>query len=63
MPELHLGYQELSYEEKLGTVLHDKTPADAAQWVEDNVVDLSSAKNALKIMARLLVALYHTQEG
>lgn len=33
------------------------TPNDAANWIETNVKDLASAKAALKIMARILVAM------
>jgi len=33
------------------------TPAQAAQWIEDNVTNLAEAKNALKIMAKALCIL------
>ena len=34
-----------------------RTPAQAAQWVDDNVNNLAEAKAFLKIVARLLVYL------
>lgn len=33
------------------------TPAQAADWIETNVTSLATAKTALKIMARILVAM------
>jgi len=33
------------------------TPAQAAQWIEDNVTNLAEAKSALKIMAKALCIL------
>ena len=35
----------------------DWTAAEASQWIEDNVVDLQSAKRALKAMAKAIMYL------
>ena len=37
--------------------LRTKTPAQAAQYVEDNVTDLASAKKFLKVLAKIIVVL------
>lgn len=44
-------------EAKLATQLAKLTPAQAETYIQNNVVDLASAKAALKIMARMLIAL------
>lgn len=41
----------------LAMALKNMTPAEAKQWVQDNVTDLASAKNALEKMAMVLVWL------
>jgi len=33
------------------------TPTQAAQWVETNVTNIATAKNALKVFAKMLVIL------
>lgn len=37
--------------------LRSKTPQQAADWVEDNVTDLASAKQVLKAFAKVIVVL------
>jgi len=44
------------------TQLKGLNPEQAAQWVEDNVRDLASAKATLKILARAVVALARAVE-
>jgi hypothetical protein len=44
-------------EAALADVLANLTPAQAVQYVEDNVTTLASAKTVMKIMVRILVAL------
>lgn len=41
----------------LTSVLGSMTPDEGAAWVEANVTDLASAKQALKLMAKILVVL------
>ncbi len=41
----------------IGEVFYRMTPAQADDWIETNVVDLATARRALKIVARLLLAL------
>jgi len=41
----------------LTNALKGMTPNEAAQYVEDNVTNLASAKTAVKVMARIIVAL------
>lgn len=45
-------------EMELATQLRNLTPQQAADYVQNNVNDLATAKTVLKIMARLLVALW-----
>jgi hypothetical protein len=44
-------------EAALATELKSLTPAQAVQYIENNVIDLPSAKRVLKVMARILIAL------
>lgn len=41
----------------LADTILNMTPNEAAQWVEDNVDDLPSAKDLLKRMAKVIVFL------
>ena len=36
-----------------------KTPAQGAQWIEDNVNNLADAKQALKSLVKAVIALSH----
>ena len=36
-----------------------RTPAQGAQWIEDNVNSLAEAKQALKFLAKAVIALSH----
>jgi hypothetical protein len=36
-----------------------KTPAQGAQWIEDNVNNLAEAKQALKFLVKAVIALSH----
>lgn len=38
-------------------VLKTVTPQQAADYIEQNVTDLASAKSALKLMARMVIAI------
>ena len=40
-----------------GSVLAEMTPAQAEQWVEEQVNDVASAKRALMVLAHAVVAL------
>ena len=42
-------------------LLKGKTPAQAEDWIENNVTDLASAKDALKTIAKFLVAIVNSQ--
>lgn len=42
-------------------VLLSKTPAEGAQWVEDNVNSLAEAKTALKFLVKAVIALAHQE--
>jgi len=44
-------------EASLATQLKALTPQQAVDYIETNVKDLASAKNVLKIMARMLIAM------
>lgn len=51
------GKQERDESERLSSPLSGKTPKQAAQWVQDNVNDLATAKDVLKKMAAYIVLL------
>lgn len=41
----------------LANALKGMTPNEAAQYIEDNVTNLASAKAVMKVMARVIIAL------
>jgi len=41
----------------LTSIIANMTPVEAASWIEKNVIDLPSAKNAMQIMAKILAVL------
>jgi len=49
--------REQALADYLTNALKGMTPNEAAQYVEDNVTNLASAKKAMKVMARTIVAL------
>lgn len=48
-------------EASLAIQLKSLTPAQAVQYIETNVINLATAKDVLKIMARMLIALRDQQ--
>ena len=42
--------------------LKSKTPQEAAQWVENNVTDLVSAKKVLKAMAKVITYILRNND-
>lgn len=45
------------YEDNLLKQLKNLTPQQAADWVQNNVTDLATAKTVLKVMAKVIVYL------
>lgn len=50
---------QVERESALRDAIMKMTPKQAAQYIDDNVTDLASAKSVLKIMAAALVAIAH----
>jgi len=50
-------YKAAKDEAALAAVFRNLTPAQAEAYIQANVTDLASAKAALKVMARLLIAI------
>ena len=49
-------------ESPLAMALKNMSPLEAKQWVQDNVTDLASAKDALEKMAMVLVWLTNNRK-
>jgi hypothetical protein len=50
-------WENATVEAGLASALKTVTPAEAVEWINTSVTDLASAKAALKLMARMLIAL------
>lgn len=53
----NIGGVELEEQESFHAAFLNKTPQQVENWIDMNVVDLNSAKDVLKKLARVIVIL------